>query len=1566
MRKILLVVSIIILSLGLVYAKDISATTDYCDNSKPVQLPNNGPSDVIDYTNEWTITLGHIASVGLTPVCIGSYPAGETLLWVSSGGLTSNADPNYILIYNLRTRTLVDSFPQANSTLWGYRDMCFYNGYVYAGAEANLDKIDPVTHAVVGTYAVTGISGSVIRALTDNNVEDSLWATNWAVPIYKFWNQGGAVRTVQATNTYSTYGLAYDPHGYVWGSCQNQPTADLVKYSYPGFTVLDYVRVTELLTGELAGGCEMWKDTFLLYLGQCTPLDKVFCLRLYTVPLINDVSVEQILSPGASHLVNTLMTPSARVKNRGSATNSFTVRCSIINAGGTVRYVNSQSVTSLVGGDTVTKTFSGWTPSVVELLTVYVTTYLGGDENPGNDRMTKTCDVGNYIIIGTGTTTSYTNPINRFYNYSATEGIYLQSEIGQSGNILNIAYYKGSGTDLNPIDSVYIYLKHTTATTLATGTFDMTGYTLVYSGQYPNTVTDGWLAVDLPTPFNYNNTDNLQILVLKYFQAYIGTTLSPNWRYTTTTPTYMSRQYFSDTQRPVPLSTSLTQIYNRPNFRLSVTPPVPNDVGVDAILAPLATHAVNASMTPSARVKNYGTDGQTNFKVYCKIVGPGSVVRRSDSVTVASLAAGVADTFDFTAWTPTITELETVKIWTALAGDANTSNDLKTRTTDIITMIDAGVTAITTPGGSTATKRLSFTPQVTVTNNGSYSADVPVIAEVWSAAQGITEGFEGTTFPPDGWVRYNNDGGANQWVRNTAYPNTGSAHASCTYETSILRNDDWLISPQIVVPLSGQLRFWYRTSTALTPYDSLHVRLSTTGNAIPDFTVLLDNFNILNTTYAERVIDLSAYSNQNVYIAFVDVGLYAWTLCIDDVYLAYVPPALVYRDSILVSVPSGTDASVPATFNLAFGPMTEGTYLFKSYTKLAGDLVPANDMMTRAFTVNPLTLTLASPANGITTADNTPSFSWNEVTAAESYRIEVDNNDDFSSPEFAGTLGDLEIESDPLLDGLYYWHVRVETPGTPDPYSAVRTLTIDTQGPVPPVLVLPEDDATLETATPTFTWEAATDAVNYNLVVDDGTKAVVINIETSELTYTPTTPLDEGTFTWTVRAQDALENWGLPSAPWSFSISLGTPGWAIVDPIPAALDLKPGKFVKDGGSMIGVGGAKDGDDIYMFPGNKSWYFYKYTRGTPGIFTTLESIPYGFKPTDPTKYNKKKIGKGAALCYDGTGIIYATKGNGTVELWAYDILANTWTAKAFVPVPKALKGGTSLAYLGGKLYLLAGGQKKTDLNNFYVYDVATDAWTTGASLELGANIKVWKDGACLAELGGVIYALKTNDKANLFYGYDILGNVWNPVDSMPVVESLYGKANKKVIAKDGAAMVSGGSSIYAIKGGGANVFWKFNGTAWSKLESIPRLHKKSVAKTGAAMAFANNRIWLMKGNNTSEFWCYTRSALNATRLTPTTVVSTMVEKTSLTNVFSFNVAPNPFNRTTIIRYTVPVAGKVSVKLYSTSGRVVETINNSYLNQGNYTTTLNASTLASGVYFLRYEDRTNRAEIKLIVE
>jgi hypothetical protein len=424
------------------------------------------------------------------------------------------------------------------------------------------------------------------------------------------------------------------------------------------------------------------------------------------------------------------------------------------------------------------------------------------------------------------------------------------------------------------------------------------------------------------------------------------------------------------------------------------------------------------------------------------------------------------------------------------------------------------------------------------------------------------------------------------------------------------------------------------------------------------------------------------------------------------------------------------------------------------------------------------------------------------------------------------------------------------------------------------------------------------------------------------------------------------------------------PGWTPGTAVPAAGDLKPGKLVKDGGSVVTVG-----SDFYAFPGNKSWQFYKYTPDSKGTWTTLESIPYGVKVTDPLKINKKKIGKGAALCFDNAHTIYATKGNGTTELWAYDILANTWTAKAFVPVPKALKGGTSIAYLDGKVYLLAGGQKKTDLVNFYVYDVATDAWSPSGLLTLGPNIKIWKDGACLTVLDGTLYALKGNDKYNPFFSYNVLTNTWTEFDSIPMVDSLAGKL-KKVAVKDGGAMCAGGGAIYAIKGGGTIYFWKYTtGGGWTRSDTIPRLHKKSVAKTGAALTYCDNMVYLMKGNNTSELWSYGPVyGEKATAQTPVagTYSAVMTEKTTTILRFSIDAIPNPFNGLTTIRYTVPVSGRVSIKLYNTTGRLIKTVNNGYLNTGFYSTTLTTTNIPNGVYFLRYESNTNREDIKLIVQ
>jgi hypothetical protein len=82
--------------------------------------------------------------------------------------------------------------------------------------------------------------------------------------------------------------------------------------------------------------------------------------------------------------------------------------------------------------------------------------------------------------------------------------------------------------------------------------------------------------------------------------------------------------------------------------------------------------------------------------------------------------------------------------------------------------------------------------------------------------------------------------------------------------------------------------------------------------------------------------------------------------------------------------------------------------------------------------------------------------------------------------------------------------------------------------------------------------------------------------------------------------------------------------------------------------------------------------------------------------------------------------------------------------------------------------------------------------------------------------------------------------------------------------------------------------------------------------------------------------------------------------------NINITPNPFTKFTTIRYSVSISGKVTLKLYNTSGRLVEILNNSYLNASVYTATLSTKSLAKGMYFSRYNDNTNQKEIKLIVQ
>ncbi|MCF8298581.1 MAG: hypothetical protein K9J13_13620, partial [Saprospiraceae bacterium] len=184
---------------------------------------------------------------------------------------------------------------------------------------------------------------------------------------------------------------------------------------------------------------------------------------------------------------------------------------------------------------------------------------------------TVTCPIGDksikgYLIIGTGTSTDNTMPIHYDLN-AASEFIYTSAEMGTAKDIAKLAFYKGSGnnTTQQP-QNVSIYMKNSTTSTLATGSYSLSGYTLVYSSApFPNNATSGWMEVSLITPFTYDGTSNLQVLVSQTVGPNFQPFQAPSWRYSTVTGSNRCR--FANSATVAPGSLSLASSNRLPNIR---------------------------------------------------------------------------------------------------------------------------------------------------------------------------------------------------------------------------------------------------------------------------------------------------------------------------------------------------------------------------------------------------------------------------------------------------------------------------------------------------------------------------------------------------------------------------------------------------------------------------------------------------------------------------------------------------------------------------------------------------------------------------------------------------------------------------------------------------------------------------------------------------------------------------------------------------------------------------------------------------------------------------------------
>jgi enediyne biosynthesis protein E4 len=76
-------------------------------------------------------------------------------------------------------------------------------------------------------------------------------------------------------------------------------------------------------------------------------------------------------------------------------------------------------------------------------------------------------------------------------------------------------------------------------------------------------------------------------------------------------------------------------------------------------------------------------------------------------------------------------------------------------------------------------------------------------------------------------------------------------------------------------------------------------------------------------------------------------------------------------------------------------------------------------------------------------------------------------------------------------------------------------------------------------------------------------------------------------------------------------------------------------------------------------------------------------------------------------------------------------------------------------------------------------------------------------------------------------------------------------------------------------------------------------------------------------------------------------------------------PNPFNPITTIKFNMPAAGNVSLKIYNTLGQRIITLIDGFKNAGEYNIKFNASNLHSGIYFYTLQTRNSEITKKMVL-
>lgn len=290
------------------------------------------------------------------------------------------------------------------------------------------------------------------------------------------------------------------------------------------------------------------------------------------------------------------------------------------------------------------------------------------DESEYSDvvEFTTICEHGVQVEF-TGTSTSTYIPTNGNYNYSFSQQIFKSSEINAATTISGFEIeVSNTGSKARNID---IYMMHTSANEI-TSWLPMDNAQLVYSGVVA--FTEGWQQINFDTPFNYNGTDNLVLIVDDNTGSWGS---YPTFR-THDGGLNIARYYYTDSYNVDPFNPGATAGYSyssRNNIRITNCPEA-TDLAITDINTFADACDVEGAVTIG--VKNMGYEGTVStFEAYYQMNEETPV---HETVTLATpIAFNEAATYTFSQLPAFAAGENVITAWVELTGDLVDGNNTK-------------------------------------------------------------------------------------------------------------------------------------------------------------------------------------------------------------------------------------------------------------------------------------------------------------------------------------------------------------------------------------------------------------------------------------------------------------------------------------------------------------------------------------------------------------------------------------------------------------------------------------------------------------------------------------------------------------------------------------------------------------------------------------------------------------------------------------------------------------------------------------------------------------------------